>query len=78
MTKESTAWWEKTFQELSQHKVNLVRIFVHCKGERNPLMDNIKNQNVIGLNPDFTEDLNKLLDIAAKYQLYTILVLWDF
>jgi hypothetical protein len=41
-------------------------------------MDNMKNQNVIGLNPDFTEDLNKLLDIAAKYQLYTILVLWDF
>jgi hypothetical protein len=69
-------WWDETFTEVESFGGNCVRIWVHCKGEFNPLFDG--SGKCTGLNVNFFENLDDVLQKAENHNLLVILCLFDF
>ncbi|MEO0471702.1 MAG: cellulase family glycosylhydrolase [Bacteroidota bacterium] len=70
------AYFEQAFAECSANGVNTVRFWLHCDGRASPEFDT--EGNVIGLDPNFYEHLDDLIERAERHQIYLILCLWTF
>ncbi|MBX9853058.1 MAG: cellulase family glycosylhydrolase [Cytophagaceae bacterium] len=69
-------WWENTFTDIESYGGNCVRIWIHCKGEHNPLFD--VNGKCSGLNNNFFNNLDNLLQRAEAHNIMVIFCLYDF
>lgn len=72
----SSTWWENHFTQLESYGANSARIWVHCKGENSPLFD--VNNNCTGLNNNFFNNLDDMLNRARNHHIMVLLCLWDF
>jgi hypothetical protein len=70
------AWWNNTFTDIENYGGNCVRIWVHCKGEYNPLFDG--TGKCTGLNVNFFANLDDVLQSAENHNIMVILCLFDF
>jgi hypothetical protein len=69
------AWWDNTFADVAAYGGNSVRVWVHCKAEHNPLFTAGKCS---GLNNNFFENLDDMMQKAEDHNLMVILCLFDF
>jgi hypothetical protein len=71
----NAAWWENTFTQVQNYGGNSVRVWVHCKGEHNPLFS---SGTCTGLNNNFFNNMDDMLNRARNHNLMVIICLWDF
>ena len=69
-------YYEFVFDRLKQSEVNTVRIWLHCQGKHSPLVD--QEVMVRDLPSGFIEEFSDFLELAARYELMVIPVLWSF
>jgi hypothetical protein len=69
-------WWDNTFTDVESYGGNCVRVWVHCKGEHNPLFDGAGH--CTGLNNNFYSNLDAMLQSAENHNLMVIVCLFDF
>jgi hypothetical protein len=72
----NSTWWENHFTQLESYGANSARVWVHCKGENNPLFD--ASNNCTGLNANFLNNLGDMLNRAKNHNIMVLLCLWDF
>lgn len=69
-------FWDDTFKQLAQDNINCTRIWVNCNGTTTVRLKStggIKN-----INENHWTDLDKLFDIAEKYEVYIMPTLLSF
>lgn len=68
-------WFESTFTELKNYGVNCARIWIHCDGRANPNFD--EQGFVIGLDENFLDQLQNMVELAEKHSIMLVLTLWS-
>jgi hypothetical protein len=72
----SSSWWEAHFTQLQNYGANSARVWIHCKAEHNPLFDG--TGNCTGLNNNFFNNIDDMLNRAKNHNIMIILCLFDF
>ena len=69
-------WWDKHFEKLHENGINATRVWLSCSGDVGINIDT--NGVVTGCTPAFWNDIDKLLESAAKHQVYLMATLLSF
>ena len=70
------SYWTTQFQNMSDNKVNFVRIWVHGRGNHTPAYDT--NGFTLSPSQDFYDDLDYIIDLANQHKIYVLLTMWSF
>ena len=69
-------WWDKHFQELHDSGINATRVWISCSGDASITIS--ASGHVSGCTPAFWNDVDSLLQIAQKRQVYIMATLISF
>lgn len=69
-------WWDRHFAELHENGINAARVWISCSGETGIRID--PSGYVSGCTPAFWKDVDSLLQIARRRQVYIMATLLSF
>jgi hypothetical protein len=69
-------WFENMFADCQSYGINCLRLWIHCDGRSSPEFD--ANGNVSGLDNNFFDDFDDILQKAENHNIMIIPCLWSF
>ncbi len=72
------SFWEAELQKYADNKVNVVRVWLHGSGNYSPALNGSGSVTAYGTNDLFWQNMDTLVNIAARKKLFLMPAFWSF